>query len=83
MITEGGRSNSVCDKAKRAFLLQVDHQHKLIPKKDDSFLYCSRSSINFGFKDLKLGDDCNKKLTSHSSPGSQYQNEGIYQYTSW
>ena len=83
MITEGIRRGQVCDKARRAFLPQLDHQHKLTPKIDDHLVFCSNYWIKFGLYDLVIGDNCDKNLTSKSHPGTKYQNEGSYKYDSW
>ena len=59
MIKEGIYKNRVFDEKRKTFLLQVDEQHKFVPKSNTNLIsYGYNSGPNF--IDLEIGNNCNK-----------------------
>jgi predicted NAD-dependent protein-ADP-ribosyltransferase YbiA (DUF1768 family) len=57
----------VSDPDRRAFLLQLDSNKRLIPTSDHNLICCSSNDGPvFGSSDLCIGDNCNNSSTSWS-----------------
>ena len=80
----------VTDSGRRAFLLLMEQQQKLVPQIDETIIVCNNGcgpcfgGYFFGFAALEIGDNCNSKANSTTyGIGWQYNTEGTDRKYSW
>ena len=89
-MKENGRGNvRVTDSCRRAFLLLMDQQQKVVPQIDAGIIYCNNGcgpqfGGYIGMAALKIGDKCNSEANSTTyGIGGQYSTEGTDKKYGW
>ena len=79
----------VNDSGRRAFLLLMEQQQKLVPQIDKGIIVCDNGygpyfGGYFGFGALIIGDNCNSEANSSTvGIGGYYNTEGTDRMYSW
>ena len=83
--SNGWRGLYVTDSGRRAFLLLMEQQQKVVPQFDKKIIVCDNGyGPYFGFGALRIGDNCNSEANSTTiGIGGHYNTEGTDRKYSW